>query len=990
MEKKKWYKSPGIKALLVILQYIFIGGAIFCGFFFLTLESNGLRLSDSGETYADSTTFANTFYDATTDVARALASVLPYTADNTVTQTDNSKTADDTTTDSSKDDTRIIDLNEALTNSEISFTNTSGLAYSFADLQKWASKEDYYETSSEKPIVICHVADSSDDNSALSYHYYYAEDFLKLIENGKFVLALNPDIYGFAADLADDDETSTDGDNETDSEMEKIILTDIKEYVRQGILYENDYDARVTSKDGTLLYDSFYNYTGFQFTEHYAPQGANSLLDVLNSNGQWNGRLEEVFNGIYRLLINIDFYRSQEKVLATYAAGNSNMHYIYINEDTGRIFTNDETLQTELDYDHDRSVTFDTSSSADFTTDNAASYDTTADHTESPDTGSFTDYYQKLQDLLNENGEALYVLIQAKSGGFSSNLTSLDKHSLLPVGDITADGWREVICSDLPEVNDNFIFAAYVDRNFSISDTFGNGIAFFNAYSEYQKPTFFLSLLCIILFSVSFIWLTEVAGRNNQDTNLHLCFFDHWPTELSAGLVLLAWFPVTILILQNLNLASYQVAYLQSSLLDAYLLLKLMSGALYTLFWFQIGYLSLVRRIKGKKVWKNSILRWLLLFTWKVLKKIVQKTHALIDFYSRNTAAKVKVTVAFFGFLFLKYVIFGLLFDSMRLFLFSSCAADLLLLFLGIAKASHQEQITKGLKEISSGNLQYKIPLDHLSGEDKIIAEYINNIGSGLDAAVENSLKNERMKTELITNVSHDLKTPLTSIISYIDLLKRENFTDPKVQEYLNILEQKAARLKVLTEDVVEASKASTGNLTLNMTDLDFIELLHQVIGEFEERFEEHHLTMMVHFADEPSIIHADGQRMWRVLENIFGNVTKYAMEGTRVYAEVQNSKNQVIFSLKNISAQPLNFAAEELTERFVRGDVARNTEGSGLGLSIAKSFTELQGGKFQLYLDGDLFKVTITFQAVNKKKSKLPTEAATKNVPIQVKPDNR
>ena len=289
---------------------------------------------------------------------------------------------------------------------------------------------------------------------------------------------------------------------------------------------------------------------------------------------------------------------------------------------------------------------------------------------------------------------------------------------------------------------------------------------------------------------------------------------------------------------------------------------------------------------------------------------------------------------------------------------------DLLILGLGITKAYHQEQILKGLKEISGGNLQYKIPLDKLSGNNKRIAEYINNIGSGLDAAVENSVKNERMKTELITNVSHDLKTPLTSIINYIDLLKRENFTDPKVLEYLDILEAKAARLKVLTEDVVEASKASTGNLTLNMTNLDFVEMLHQVIGEFEERFEEHHLTMMVHFPDEPSVICADGQRMWRVLENIFCNVTKYAMEKTRVYAEVQNARNQVIFSLKNISAQPLNFAAEELTERFVRGDVARNTEGSGLGLSIAKSLTELQGGKFQLYLDGDLFKVTITFQA--------------------------
>ena len=172
----------------------------------------------------------------------------------------------------------------------------------------------------------------------------------------------------------------------------------------------------------------------------------------------------------------------------------------------------------------------------------------------------------------------------------------------------------------------------------------------------------------------------------------------------------------------------------------------------------------------------------------------------------------------------------------------------------------------------------------------------------------------------------------------------------------------------IATKDVVEASKASTGNLTLNMNNLDFVEMLHQVIGEFEERFEEHHLTMMVHFPDEPSVIYADGQRLWRVLENIFGNVTKYAMEDTRVYAEVMNAHGQVVFTLKNISAQPLNFAAEELTERFVRGDVARGTEGSGLGLSIAKSLTELQGGKFQLYLDGDLFKVTITFQAQNSK----------------------
>lgn len=223
------------------------------------------------------------------------------------------------------------------------------------------------------------------------------------------------------------------------------------------------------------------------------------------------------------------------------------------------------------------------------------------------------------------------------------------------------------------------------------------------------------------------------------------------------------------------------------------------------------------------------------------------------------------------------------------------------------------------------------------------------------------------MKTELITNVSHDIKTPLTSIINYVDLLKRENPQDPKIQGYLEILEEKSLRLKTLTEDVVEASKASTGNISLEMADLNFVELVHQVIGEFEERFQEKNLSMMVHFDQDEAIICADGRRMWRVLENVFGNVAKYAMDNTRVYAEIKVNQPNVTFSLKNISAQPLNISADELTERFIRGDVSRNTEGSGLGLSIAKSLTELQGGEFKLYLDGDLFKVTITFKVKEK-----------------------
>ena len=738
------------------------------------------------------------------------------------------------------------------------------------------------------------------------------------------------------------------------------------------------------SKDGATLYDQIYSYQGYyQLTEYFAPQGADNLLDVLNSNAKWNNSIDEAFEDLYTILSQLGVYNDMKQELDAYAQGLSNMSYLYINEDTGKILSNDSDLVKELDYKKSSGVSI-TASGTQASTDSkninsAESQNSTA----SKSISSAIDYYQNLHEILDSREEVSYILIQTKPEEFTSNLKGLDIRDTFPGNDITADSWKESLHNALLEETGNYIFAAYVNQKLPVSDVFSSGKTFFDSYSSYTRPVFWIGILCLLLFVASFVFLTAIAGRKSTDEELHLCFFDRWPTELAAGLVVIAWLPVIVFGLTHLPIASYQIARLQSSLIDAYFLFRLTLFGLYTLFWFQIGYLSLVRRIKAKQLWKNSILRRLLLLIVKIIKKAAHKIRVLADFYARNTAARLKVTFAFLVFVFLKYFICAVFLDSGLLFFGFSFLVDLLILGLGITKAYHQEQILKGLKEISGGNLQYKIPLDKLSGNNKRIAEYINNIGSGLDAAVENSVKNERMKTELITNVSHDLKTPLTSIISYIDLLKRENFTDPKVLEYLDILEAKAARLKVLTEDVVEASKASTGNLTLNMTNLDFVEMLHQVIGEFEERFEEHHLTMMVHFPDEPSVICADGQRMWRVLENIFGNVTKYAMEKTRVYAEVQNARNQVIFSLKNISAQPLNFAAEELTERFVRGDVARNTEGSGLGLSIAKSLTELQGGKFQLYLDGDLFKVTITFQA------QTPSQP-TPSLPEQPEPEVR
>ena len=241
-------------------------------------------------------------------------------------------------------------------------------------------------------------------------------------------------------------------------------------------------------------------------------------------------------------------------------------------------------------------------------------------------------------------------------------------------------------------------------------------------------------------------------------------------------------------------------------------------------------------------------------------------------------------------------------------------------------------------------------------------ADHLNSIQSGLQKAVDQQIQSERLKTELITNVSHDIKTPLTSIVNYVDLLSKTDITDPTAREYIAVLERQAQRLRKLTEDLVEASKAATGNIPVHLAPTDLNVLLSQVCGEYEQRLEEKRLQMVFTPDESHPHIMADGQLLWRVLDNLMGNVCKYAMPGTRVYLTVERSDGHAQLTLKNISLYPLTVSGEELTERFVRGDSSRSTEGSGLGLSIAASLTELQKGHFAIHVDGDLFKAQLTF----------------------------
>lgn len=697
-------------------------------------------------------------------------------------------------------------------------------------------------------------------------------------------------------------------DFESKTESEKLDTVADELYYRYTSQSENI--GNVTDTRTNTEYPGCFFVELSQLDEKFAPQGAENILDAVNKSTEWNGRLEDAYKELFTLLDCIRAIQSDEQFndyetslasvfhsVGDYTEGSTNLTYLFADKETQTIYTNKK---------------------------------------------AYSSYAQLEQNLEKIFKEKAYAVVYPELSECVTNIPDAD----LQV-------WNHTI--DQSFDTKDFVFAVSVDTKFSVADSMADEAENYETYSKLMFPMLAGAVFGSVLWLIGMVWLTVTAGRKPKDEEIHLNGFDRWYTEIAAGTVIGIWLAGTII--SGTLIANSSLGY--SHVVVTVIVICLICGT-YTMAWFLIGYLSLVRRIKAGTLWKNSLIR-------KVLKWIGKCSGKLVDFaraFSRNTAEKIKVLLVGGAFLFLQFLIIGCGFTGAGVFLIILLIVDAAAVIFIIRKADGLDLIMDGLKKISDGELQYKIKTDTLTGKQKVMAEYINNIGGGLDAAVENSLKKERMQTELITNVSHDLKTPLTSIINYVDLMKRENPTDPKIQEYLRILDEKSQRLKVLTEDVVEASKASTGNIKLEMNDIDFVEMVQQVIGEFEEKFQEKNLTMMVHFTDEPSIIYADGQRMWRVLENVFGNVVKYAMEGTRVYAEISNRNKKVTFSLKNISAQPLNISADELTERFIRGDVARNTEGSGLGLSIAKSLTELQGGEFKLYLDGDLFKVMITFAA--------------------------
>ena len=632
--------------------------------------------------------------------------------------------------------------------------------------------------------------------------------------------------------------------------------------------------------------------------------GADSILDIVNDNEQWNGRLQDAYDMIQDTVqVFTEYEYNYQELENGLQEGDTNYRFVYVDRNSKKLYSNCTEFNKYKNADR---------------------------------------YIEEIKAL------GSYVVVEPLLDGFESSIPCAN-----------AASWRSMVRNGENEDTD-FLFVAGVDTEYPIQDGIYKEKQNYEMYAVVVRGLIIAGIVSAALWILGLVWLTIVAGKNPYDEEMTLGRFDRWKTEVAAILTIVLCLAAgvcgCVLFADNIGAPYYGYYGMLTTFSETNegypLVIAASTGFMAIAFaFFLTGYLSLVRRIKSKTLWKDSVFRMVVSLVKQVFDHIHELWRTLIVF-----AVIVGVhwlAIMFFDFGAEVIAIFGMLIVDVL--------AGAYLVFYVIGR----KKIERGIQRISEGEVEYKIPTDKMLPAHKALAGVVNEIGAGLDAAVEKSMKSERLKTDLITNVSHDIKTPLTSIINYVDLLKKENFQDPKVQHYIEVLEQKAQRLKVLTEDVVEASKVSSGNVTLEYMRINFVEMIQQTSGEFEEKFKKRDLQEILRLPEEEVIIRVDGRRTWRILENIYNNAAKYAMEGSRVYADLKVVDGKARFELKNISEQPLNISAEELTERFIRGDVSRSTEGSGLGLSIARSLTEMQGGIFELYLDGDLFKVTVEFHIV-------------------------
>ena len=489
----------------------------------------------------------------------------------------------------------------------------------------------------------------------------------------------------------------------------------------------------------------------------------------------------------------------------------------------------------------------------------------------------------------------------------------------------------------------------YILQDRVTSDNISFALDSFERAYDLRYELIAIALAMLIVSILLFVFLMSAAGHRDGSDTITPNFIDRIPFDLFTAIVAL---PGLCAVALGIEVADRFAFANLLGLLVVFVLIEL----LLTLF-----LMSLSTRIKLKSVIKSCLIYRALRWCWHLLKKTGRLFRAFI--HGLPLLGRAGFVVA--AVLLIEFIFICDTEHSTGAQLFGWFVERVLLLALLVYLLLCVKRLRTGAAKIARGDMNYTIDTKYMHGDLLDHANDLNSIRDGISRAVNERMKSEHFKTELITNVSHDIKTPLTSIVNYVDLLSKENIENEKAQEYIEVLQRQSARLKKLTEDLVEASKASTGNLAVNLERCELGVLLDQTAGEYGEKLSAQGLELILKKPEEPVTVMADGRHLWRILDNLMNNICKYAQPGTRVYLNLEQRDGKASMTFRNMSKYQLNISGDELMERFVRGDSSRNTEGSGLGLSIARSLAQLQGAQLDLVVDGDLFKVTVTFDAV-------------------------
>ena len=521
------------------------------------------------------------------------------------------------------------------------------------------------------------------------------------------------------------------------------------------------------------------------------------------------------------------------------------------------------------------------------------------------------------------------------------------------VSESSMSGSRTDITPDAPAADDNYLVYAITGYYTAGSVASGNADKYqelFTRAYELRYVSIVVLVVSLILEAFVFVFLLSAAGHHGKTGEIRPSFIDKIPFDLYTAL--------TVFTGIFLIAAMAEVSYSNTAMLIVILIAALgVIAALISLLWC----MSLAVRIKLGTTIKSCIIYRVGAWCLRLIKKV---------FYTFKDGLKAipmfpRAVLIIAAILFVEFLWIAIAGTSPGKQLFGWFIERAVLVLATLYALLSMKQLLEAGQRIAKGELDCKVDTSKLRGPFKEHGEDLNSITDGMNRAVGERMKSERFRTELITNVSHDIKTPLTSIINYVDLLEKEQPENEKMREYLEVLDRQSAKLKKLIDDLLEASKASSGSLSVNLTECELGILLDQMAGEYSEKLSAAGLELILTKPEESVKIMADGRHMWRIFDNLLNNICKYAQRGTRVYLDLTADALKATVTFRNISATRLNISGDELTERFVRGDSSRNTEGSGLGLSIAQSLAQLQKGALDITVDGDLFKVVLRFDRI-------------------------